>query len=179
MLFVTLRSAFACVIRDGGQQPRRIALAGTAVGTAVAAGTFYVAVPTGDGGVLELFDTATATRRTTVTLPSAPVAATALPHAAMALVAVALRDCAVIVYSGATPVSRHTTTDVVLGMHGGACTHTPELSVPSTCRCCISIHSQLSGSMAMRGVVCVLLRFGTHPSVIRTPRNGAFGFSRS
>lgn len=120
-MFVTLRTPCVCLIREG-QPQKRFTLAGTAVATALAASTFYVAVPTaGGGGVLELFDTVTTLRRTTATLPASPVAATALRHTAAPLVAVALRDCAVVVYSGATAVSRHTTADVVLGMYGGAC----------------------------------------------------------
>lgn len=119
-IFVTFRSAFVSIIRDGQPLAQRIALAGPAVGTAVAGSTFFAAVATGPAGVLELFNTATAARRTTVMLPSAPVATAALPHAATPLVAVALRDCSVLVYNGADPVSRHTTAQVVLGMYGGA-----------------------------------------------------------
>lgn len=171
-LFVTLRSPFTCVIRDGAQQPRRIALAGTAVATAVAAATFYAAVPTGEGGVLELFDTASAARRTTVTLPAAPVTAAALPHAAMVLVAVALRDCAVVVYNGATPVSRHMTSDVVLGMHGGACPHAysyAQRPPNSTCRCWCAVETVLRGSTTVRDVCHVRSNARAHPSLPRLP----------
>eukprot|EP00892_Ulva_mutabilis_P006281 jgi/Ulvmu1/4024/UM189_0008.1 len=118
-IFVTLRSPFVSIIRDGEPLPRRIALAGTAVATVVIGASFYAATGTGDGGVLEVFDAATAARHTTVALPVAPVAAAALPHSSAQLVAVAMRDCAVVVYNGATAVSRHTTADVVLGMFGG------------------------------------------------------------
>ena len=90
-----------------------------AVGVAVAGGSFYAAT---SSGTLELYSATTGNRNGSVILPSSPVALTTVPHVSGALIAVALRDCGVLLFGGKTPVSRHETPHVVLGMHGGVAT---------------------------------------------------------
>lgn len=116
-IFVTLRNGVVRVIRDGELEERHITLPAVAVGVAVAGEDFYAAV---SSGTLELYTANTGERSGAVMLPSTPVALTTVPHASAALVAVALRDCAVLLFCGKTPISRHETQHVVLGMFGGA-----------------------------------------------------------
>jgi hypothetical protein len=115
-VFVTLRNGVVRVIRNGELQERQIRLSAVAVGVAVADEKFYVA---NSAGSLDLYSVDTATRKGSVCLPSSPVALTTVPHASATLIAVALRDCAVLLFSGQTPISRHETPKVVLGMFGG------------------------------------------------------------
>lgn len=116
-IFVALRNGAVAVIKDGELQDRHITLAAVAVGTSVSGENFYAAV---SSGTLDLYTADTCARNGSVLLPSTPVAMTTIPHAPADLVAVALRDCAVLLFSGKTPISRHETPQVVLGMFGGA-----------------------------------------------------------
>ena len=95
---------------------QRITLQSVAVGVAVAAGCFYASISSGS---LDVYTVSTGERNGSVLLPCTPVALTTVPHVSGDLVAVAMRDCGVLLFSGKTPISRHETPHIVLGMFGG------------------------------------------------------------
>ena len=111
-----LRTAVLRVIRDGHLEEKSIRLPAVAVGMAVAGECIYTAL---SSGTMDVFTVGSGSRDGTVLLPSTPVALATVPHSSGTLIAVALRDCAVLLFSGKTPISRHETAHAVLGMYGG------------------------------------------------------------
>jgi hypothetical protein len=116
-LVIALREPFLRFLQDGQLLPRRLSLAADAVGLAIAGSTIYVAL---SDSSLTLYDISTMSRRSGIPLPAPPLALACLPHPQGSLVAVAMRNCSVVVYHGASAISRHEMDARVLGLHGGA-----------------------------------------------------------
>lgn len=116
-IFVATRSGCIQVLRDGVLLPRRLGLESHAVAMAVAGP--QLAVPC-MASTLVMFNVVTLVRTASLALPSQPQAMAVIQHSSAALVAVALRDCSVMLFSGTTCVSRHTLSSRVAGLYAGA-----------------------------------------------------------
>jgi hypothetical protein len=142
-LVVALREPCLRFLRDGNLLPRRVSLAADAVALAMAKSTVYVALTDLS---LSLYDIPTLSRQSGIPLPAAPLAMTSLPHPQGPLVAVALRNCSVVVYHGTVAISRHETDARVLGLHGGV---VPHMMMTGTCSSLVT-HSSCHDSTCSR-----------------------------
>ena len=137
------------MLRDGRLLPRRLSLAADAVGMAICGTSLYVALSSSS---LSLYDVTSLSRKSGIALPAPPLALTALEHPAGHLAAVALRNCSVIIYHGAVPVSRHETKARVLGLFGGALflsfPRSSSLSLSSSLLLSLSLFLPLSRSLS-------------------------------